>query len=98
MNRTGTEIKMRSGPGTRCLIGGNHITPGSHVRIESVLPKEEVQSQADQGEELEYDIGKFMRWAQQMPIVGRLVDHAVGLYWDQVRVLVDFTSSKNGSS
>ncbi|KAF8588363.1 alpha/beta-hydrolase [Ramaria rubella] len=74
----GTELRLTPAPGPPIISGETHITPGSHVRIESALmtnvsllhtDKEAVKAQ------------EWMRRVQEWPLVGRMVAHGTASYW-----------------
>lgn len=83
---------MRSGP-NQCLVKGNHITPGTHIRIESALEGDDKYDDHDgaagartgsvRGRNGFKGPTHFQR-LQNVPIVGRLLAHGTAFYWDQV--------------
>ncbi|KAL5500937.1 hypothetical protein ACEPAH_9324 [Sanghuangporus vaninii] len=69
----GCEIKLRDAPG-RCEVSGSHVTPGTHVIVES-----EFHSDVAKGQES--PLRAALIALQDLPVIGRLLAHAPGFYW-----------------
>ena len=69
----GCEIKLRDAP-KRCEVSGWHVTPGTHVLIESAFPLDAAKAQ-------ESPFRAALMALQEMPLAGRLIAHGTGFYW-----------------
>ncbi|KLO15955.1 alpha/beta-hydrolase [Schizopora paradoxa] len=72
----GSEIKMRSTP-TKCLVTGNHITPGTDVMIESALHIDRLDPETE-------PLRKTLAYMQNLPLIGPIMAHAPGFYWSSL--------------
>lgn len=74
----GTEIQIRPGPCSSLVSGETHITPGSHVRIDSAfMTNVSVLKKDPAARKLQQTIRRFGGW----PIIGRIVAHGTASYW-----------------
>ena len=67
---------MKPAPG-RCVVAGNHITPGTRVVIESAFHLDALDDNVT-------PLRETIRRVQDMPIIGRLAAHAPGFYWSSL--------------
>lgn len=74
----GTELRLKRAPAASGVSGETHITPGSHVRIESALMTNVSLLKSD-GESVRAQA--MMRRVQAWPLLGRLVSHGTASYW-----------------
>lgn len=74
----GTELRLKPAPSSSIVSGETHITPGSHVRIESALMTNVSLLHSD---EESVKTQKMMRRVQKMPLIGRIVAHGTASYW-----------------
>ena len=76
VSHLGCEIKMRSTP-TKCIIAGNHITPGTNVRVESAVHIDILNPDTA-------PLRKTLARMQNLPLIGPLLAHAPGFYWSSL--------------
>lgn len=55
-------------------MSGTHITPGTHVIVESAFHLDSLKDQ-------ETPLGAALHALQNLPLVGRLLAHGTGFYW-----------------
>ena len=74
----GTELRLKPAPSSSVVSGETHITPGSHVRIESALMTNVSLLHSD---EESVKAQQMMRRVQRLPLIGRIVAHGTASYW-----------------
>ncbi|KZV92695.1 alpha/beta-hydrolase [Exidia glandulosa HHB12029] len=86
----GTEIELRNFP-HRCIVRGNHITPGSHVRVVSKFrshnspPPDHPEHAVKAKHERSLFARAGLRKLEQIPLIGRLISHGTAFYWVALR-------------
>ncbi|EJD51153.1 alpha/beta-hydrolase [Auricularia subglabra TFB-10046 SS5] len=82
----GTEIELRKYP-HRCIVRGNHITPGSHVRVVSRFrphndpPPGHPEHKFREKHNRSFFARAGLMKMQNIPLVGRLIAHGTAFYW-----------------
>jgi len=69
----GCEVKLRPHP-SRCALRGTHITPGTHVVIDSAF-------HPDSAAYKQTGLREVLGWMQNLPLIGRILAHGTGFYW-----------------
>jgi len=83
----GMELTLRKGP-EKSVVSGNAFTHGTIVRIESEVTTQprpaNPPNEVDAADEDERAIEKLHK-LERIPILGRVVAHAPGLYWHMLQ-------------
>ena len=86
----GSEVRLRKHP-QRCIVSGNHVTHGSHIRVVSRFRRTNHPS-ADHPAQVQkerHDKTFFakagLRTMEKLPFVGRLLAHGTAFYWLALR-------------
>ena len=75
----------------RCIVSGNHITHGSHVRVVSRFrpnndpPADHPSHAQKEKHDRTFFARKGLRKLERLPIVGRLLAHGTAFYWLSLR-------------
>ncbi|KAG8998841.1 hypothetical protein FRB93_013408 [Tulasnella sp. JGI-2019a] len=85
----GTEIRLPDKLGAQCFASGNHITQGTYVKIQSEFDDDMLYAHRREG----LIAGQFQDYADgkkesdpwlDIPVVGSLLAHGVGNYWESL--------------
>ncbi|KAG8998846.1 hypothetical protein FRB93_013413 [Tulasnella sp. JGI-2019a] len=84
----GTEIRLPDKLKTHCFASGNHITQGTCVKIQSEFDNDTLSAHRQEGliagQFQDYAGGKGSDPWLDIPVVGSLLSHGVGSYWESL--------------